>query len=53
MFSNLKGLFSPNNKDLRKRILFTLAVLAIYILGSNIMVPGAKAITSDLGFLEL
>ena len=53
MFSNLKGLFSPNNKDLRKRILFTLAVLAIFILGSNIMVPGAKAITSDLGFLEL
>lgn len=53
MFSNLKGLFSPNNKDLRKRILFTLAVLAIYILGSNIIVPGAKAITSDLGFLEL
>ena len=53
MFSNLKGLFSPNNKDLRKRILFTLAVLAIYIIGSNIMVPGAKAITSDLGFLEL
>ena len=53
MFSNLKGLFSPNNKDLRKRILFTLAVLAIFILGTNIIVPGAKAITSDLGFLEL
>lgn len=53
MFSNLNGLFSPNNKDLRKRILFTLAVLAIFILGTNIMVPGAKAITSDLGFLEL
>ena len=53
MFSNLKGLFSPNNKDLRKRILFTLAVLAIFIIGTNIIVPGAKAITSDLGFLEL
>jgi len=53
MFSNLKGLFSPNNKDLRKRILFTLSVLAIFIIGSNIVVPGAKAITSDLGFLEL
>lgn len=53
MFSNLKGLFSPTNKDLRKRILFTLAVLAIFILGTNIIVPGAKAITSDLGFLEL
>ena len=53
MFSNLKGLFSPNNKDLRKRILFTLAVLAIFIAGTAIVVPGAKAITSDLGFLEL
>lgn len=53
MFSNLKGLFSPNNKDLRKRILFTLVVLAIFSIGTTIVVPGAKAITSDLGFLEL
>ena len=53
MFSNLKGLFSPTNKDLRKRVLFTLAILAIFGLGTNIIVPGAKAITSDLGFLEL
>jgi len=53
MFSNLKGLFSPTNKDLRKRVLFTLAILAIFGLGTNIVVPGAKAITSDLGFLEL
>ena len=53
MFSNLKGLFSPTNKDLRKRILFTLAVLAIFVLGTGIVVPGAKTITSDLGFLEL
>ena len=53
MFANLKGLFSPTNKDLRKRILFTLAVLAIFSIGTTIVVPGAKAITSDLGFLEL
>lgn len=53
MFSNLKGLFSPTNKDLRKRILFTLAVLAIFVIGTGIVVPGAKKITSDLGFLEL
>ena len=53
MFSNLKGLFSPTNKDLRKRILFTLGVLAIFALGTGIVVPGAKTITSDLGFLEL
>ena len=53
MFSSLKGLFSPNNKDLRKRIYFTLAVLAIFALGTNIIVPGAKRITSNLGFLDL
>lgn len=53
MFANLKGLFSPNNKDLRKRILFTLGCLAIFALGTNIIVPGAKEITKNLGFLEL
>ena len=53
MFSNLKGLFTPSNKDLRKRIYFTLFVLAIFGLGTNIMVPGAKQITQNLGFLDL
>lgn len=53
MFANLKGLFNPSNKDLRKRILFTLGCLAIFALGTNIMVPGAKEITQNLGFLEL
>ena len=53
MFANLKGVFSPSNKDLRKRILFTLACLAIFALGTNIVVPGAKEITRNLGFLEL
>jgi len=53
MFSNLKGLFTPSNKDLRKRIYFTLFVLAIFGLGTNIMVPGAKQITESLGFFDL
>ena len=53
MFANLKGLFNPSNKDLRKRILFTLGCLAIFALGTNIIVPGAKGITKNLGFLEL
>ena len=53
MFSNLKGLFTPSNKDLRKRIYFTLFVLAIFGLGTNIIVPGAKEITQNLGFLDL
>jgi preprotein translocase subunit SecY len=53
MFSNLKGLFTPSNKDLRKRIYFTLFVLAIFGLGTNIMVPGAKNNMEGLGFLDL
>ena len=53
MFSNLKGLFTPSNKDLRKRIYFTLFVLAIFGLGTNIMVPGAKQITESLGLFDL
>lgn len=53
MFANLSGLFSPTNKDLRKRIIFTLICLAIFALGTNIIVPGAKEITKNLGFLEL
>ncbi|MDD4187876.1 MAG: preprotein translocase subunit SecY [Bacilli bacterium] len=53
MFSNLRGLFSPTNKDLRKRILFTIGCLALFALGTNIIVPGAKSITDSLGFLEL
>src|SRR5574344_1139048 len=53
MFSNLKKLFNSNNKDLRKRIYFTLFVLLIFGFGTNIIVPGAKQITSNLGFLDL
>ena len=53
MFSNLRGLFSPTNKDLRKRILFTVFCLAIFAIGTNIIVPGASAITQNLGFLEM
>lgn len=53
MFTSLKGLFSPSNKDLRKRIYFTMLVLAIFGLGTNIIVPGAKTITDSLSFLDL
>ncbi len=53
MFANLKDLFAKRNKDLRKRILFTLGVLAIFIIGTNIRIPGTEEVTSDLGFLEL
>ena len=53
MFSNLKQLFAKKNKDLRKRIYFTLLVLTIYIIGTTIEVPGTQEITKELGFLEL
>ena len=53
MLSNLKQIFAPRNKELRKRIAFTLFVLFIFILGASVRVPGTKAINGNLGFLEL
>lgn len=42
MFKNLKLIFSPKNKDIRKRIGFTLFGLLIFTLGTTIPVPGTK-----------
>ena len=53
MIKGLKEIFSPRNKDLKKKILFTLLILFIYNAGTGIRVPGTEKITSDLGFLEL
>ena len=55
MFSNLKQLFKRSNKDLRKRIYFTLFCLAIFCFGSTITVPiaGIGTIYEELGFLEI
>lgn len=53
MFHTMKQLFAPTNKDLRKRILFTLGALMIFVIGTSIRVPGTDEITSNLGFLEL
>ena len=53
MFAPLKQLFTRTNKDLRKRILFTLGVLIIFIVGTLIRVPGTQDLTGSLGFLEL
>jgi len=53
MFATIKQIFSPKNKDLRKRILFTLFVLFIFKLGTSISVPGTSEVVKDLGFLEL
>ncbi len=53
MFKRLKGFFGPTNKDIRRRLLFTIFALAIFSLGTSIVVPGATGITKNLGFLEL
>lgn len=53
MFGTIKQIFKKTNKDLRQRILFTLCALLVFALGNAITVPGMKAITNDLGFLEL
>ncbi len=53
MFSNLKQLFKRSNRDLRKRIYFTLFCLAIFCFGSTITVPWVGTIYEELGFLEI
>ena len=53
MFKTLKQLFTKKNKDIRKRVYFTLAVLTLFVIGTTIEVPGTQEITKSLGFLEL
>lgn len=53
MFQTMKQIFAPTNKDLRIRILFTLAVLMIFIVGTTVQVPGTADVTVNLGFLEM
>ena len=53
MFKNLKLIFSPKNKDIRKRIGFTLFGLLVFAIGTTIPVPGTKGAISSLGLWEL
>ena len=53
MFKGIAKIFSKSNKDLRKRIYFTLFCLGFFALGTGITVPWASYITSELGFLEM
>lgn len=53
MFKTFGQVFKSTNKDLKNRIFYTLGALVIFAVGNAITVPGMKAITSDLGFLEL
>ena len=53
MFRGFSQLFSKSNKDLRKRIYFTLACLGLFCLGTTVTIPWASKIYQDLGFLEI
>lgn len=52
MFTKIKQLFSPENKDLRKKIYFTFFALFVFKIGTAITVPGVDQ-NLDMGFLEL
>ena len=53
MFAKFKQVFNPKNRDLLKRILFTLAALFVFKIGTAIIVPGVNASTSGMAFLEV
>jgi len=53
MFAKFKQIFNPKNRDLLKRILFTLAALFVFKIGTAIIVPGVNANTSGMAFLEV
>lgn len=53
MFRGFSGLFSKENKDLRKRIYITLFCLGIFCLGTTITIPWASVVYEELGFLEI
>lgn len=51
--STIKQIFNPKNKDLQKKILFTLLVLFIFKLGASITVPGVEVSSNNLSFFEI
>ncbi|MBE6156668.1 MAG: preprotein translocase subunit SecY [Firmicutes bacterium] len=53
MFRGFSQLFNKSNKDLRKRIYFTLACLGLFCLGTTVTIPWASRIYQDLHFLEI
>ena len=53
MFKTFGQLFKRSNKDLRKRIYFTLFCLAIFACGSTITVSWISTAYEEFGFLEI
>ncbi len=53
MKKTLKQFFDKNNKDLRKKIYFTLFCLFIFKIGTAVVVPGVDNSKLNVGFLQL
>ncbi len=53
MFRGFSQIFSKSNKDLRKRIYFTLFCLGLFCLGTTITVPWVDGVIEGLGALEI
>ena len=53
MIKNLGQIFTSKNRDLLKKILFTLAALFVFKIGTSIIVPGVNVSTSGMSFLEV
>ena len=52
MFSTFKQIFNPKNKDIRKKIYFTLFALFIFKLGTAIVIPGINKAQLGLSTLK-
>ena len=53
MTSTIKQIFNPKNRDLQKKILFTLFALIVFKIGTAITVPGVKINTHSSSILEI
>ena len=53
MFATIKQIVNPKNKDLQKKILFTLVALFIFKIGTSIIVPGVQVSAKNLSFFEV
>lgn len=53
MFATIKQIVNPKNRDLQKKILFTLVALFIFKIGTSIIVPGVQVSAKNLSFFEV
>ena len=53
MIRGIAQLFNKSNRDLLKRIAFTMLCIGLFCLGTTVTIPWASKIYQDLGFLEI